>query len=78
MEVEKYCMQMGALLFESGVDYNQVEGHIGKSTFKAHLPKERRFRVGPDKQPKIPDAVNDSVEPHRVRAMALMDRLLGK
>jgi len=76
MEVDKYCMQMGALLFEPGVDYNEIEAHIGKTTFKAHLPKEIRFPVGPDKQPEIPDEINDKIEPHRVRAVELMDHLL--
>ena len=75
MAVDKYCMQMGALLFEPGVDYNEIEDHIGKSTFKAHLPKEIRFPVGPDKQPEIPDAINDMIEPHRLRAVELMDQL---
>jgi hypothetical protein len=46
MAVDKYCMQMGALLFESGVDYNQIEEHVGKSTFKAHLPNEENVYSG--------------------------------
>jgi len=37
-EVGSYCMQMGALLFETPVDYNRIENHIGKITFKAQLP----------------------------------------
>ncbi len=78
MAVDKYCMQMGALLFESGVDYNEIEDHIGKNTFKAHLPKEIWFAVGPDKQPEIPDAINDMIEPHRLRAVELMDQLVAE
>jgi len=78
MEVDKYCMQMGALLFEPGVDYNEIEDHIGKSTFKAHLPKEIRFPVSSDKQPEIPDAINDMIEPHRLRAVELMDQLAAE
>src|SRR5438552_2608716 len=45
MEVDKYCMQMGALLFEPAVDYNKIEPNIGKATFKTHLPNEIRFPV---------------------------------
>jgi hypothetical protein len=78
MAVDKYCMQMGALLFESGVDYNEIEDHIGKSTFKAHLPKEIRFPVGPDKQPEIPDAINNMIEPHRLRAVEMIDQLVAE
>jgi hypothetical protein len=76
--VDKYCMQMGALLFEPSVDYNQIEEHIGKNTFKAQLPKAIPFPVGPDKQPVIPDAINDTIEPHRLRAVELMDQLVAK
>ena len=78
MAVDKYCMQMGALLFESGVDYNQIKEHIGKSTFKAHLPKEISFPRGPDKQPEIRHAINGMIEPHRLRAVELMDQLVAK
>jgi hypothetical protein len=77
MAVDKYCMQMGALLFESRVNYNEIEDHIGKGTFKAHLPKEIEFPVGQNKQPEIPDAVNDMIEPHRLRAVELMDQLVA-
>jgi hypothetical protein len=76
MEVDKYCMQMGALLFEPAVDYNEIEPHIGKSTFKAHLPKEVRFPAGPDKQPEISDSINGQIDPHRVRAVELMNQLV--
>lgn len=78
MEVDRYCMQMGALLFEPGVDYNEIESHIGKSTFKAHLPKEVWFPVGPDKQPLIPDEINNRIDPHRIRAVELMDQLVAE
>jgi len=74
--VDKYCMQMGALLFDPSVDYNRIAEHIGKPTFKAHLPKEIRFPAGPDRQPKIPDSVNDQIDLHRVDAVAAMDRLM--
>ncbi len=76
MEVDRYCMQMGALLFEPGVDFNKIEDHIGKSTFKSQLSKEIRFPVGPDKQPIIPDKINDTIEKHRLGAVQLMDQLI--
>ena len=75
MEVDLYCMQMGALLFDPAVDYNRIQEHIGKTTFKAQLPKEIWFHPGVDKQPEIPDVINDRIEPHRLRAVALMDQL---
>ena len=76
MEVDKYCMQMGAVLFKPGVDFNKIEEHIGKSTFKSQLPKEIRFPVGPNKQPIIPDDFNRTVDPHQLRAVELMDQLI--
>jgi len=76
MELDKYCMQMGALLFDPGVDYNDIEGHIGKSSFKARLPKAIRFPVGQDRQPDIADTINEMIDPHRLRAVELMDQLL--
>lgn len=72
-EVGSYCMQMGALLFEPAVDYNSIEAHIGKTTFKAQLPDEIRFPGDETRQPLIPDAINDRIEDHRVRAVALME-----
>jgi hypothetical protein len=77
-EVETYCMQMGMLLFDPPVDYNAIEEHIGKNTFKAHLPKEHRFTAGPDRQPRIPDRINDNIEPHRLRAVELMDQFVSE
>ncbi len=74
-ELEKYCMQMGALLFEPPVDYNQIEDHVGRNTFKANLPKEIRFPVGSDKQPKISDAINGMIEHPRLNAIKFMDQL---
>jgi hypothetical protein len=74
-EVDLYCMQMGALLFDSAVDYNKIEEHIGKTTFKTQLPKEIFFRPGGDKQPEIPDLIDDQIERHRLRAVDLMDQL---
>lgn len=75
-EVGSYCMQMGALLFEMPVDYNRIENHIGKVTFKAQLPPQIRFPAGSDMQPRIPDEVNDLIERHRERAIALMDKFV--
>lgn len=75
MEMERYCMQMGANLFEADVDYERIAPHIGKPTFKAQLPAEKRFDVDAAKQPIIDDAVNDAVDSHRVRAVELMDQL---
>jgi hypothetical protein len=69
-------MQMGALLFEPPVDYNTIDGHIGKVTFKAQLPAEIRFPVGVDKQPTIPNEVNDAIERHRKRTVTLMNKLV--
>src|SRR5262245_49799093 len=74
-EVGSYCMQMGALLFEPAVDYNRIEDHIGKPTFKAQLPPAIRFPAGADKQPKIPDEINDPIERHRAGAVTLMNEL---
>jgi TIR domain len=76
-EVDLYCMQMGALLFDPAVDYNRIEEHIGKTTFKTQLPKGILFRTGIDKQPDIPDIINDQIERHRLRAVDLMDQLLN-
>jgi TIR domain-containing protein len=78
MEVDRYCMQMGALLFDPPVDYNAIEEHIGKPTFKDHLPVAIPFPKGPDKQPVISDTINDKIEPHRLRAVELMDQLLER
>jgi hypothetical protein len=77
-EVGSYCMQMGALLFDPAVDYNSVEGHIGKATFKAQLPRAIRFPVGSDKQPLIPNEVNNPIERPRKRAVKLMDRIANE
>lgn len=76
MEVDKYCMQMGSLLFEEVVDYNKIEDHIGKKTFKSQLPAERKFPAEENKQPIIPDTINDMIEPHRMKAVNLMDELM--
>ena len=76
-EVGSYCMQMGVLLFKSAADYNEIKNHIGKSTFKSHLPEEFEFPKGPNKQPEIPDAINDMIEPHRLNAVKLMDQLIA-
>ena len=74
MEVEKYAMQMGTLLFEEHVDYNAIELHIGKPTFKDHLPPKHEFDKGPERQPIISDSINDLIDPHRARAVELMDQ----
>ena len=68
----------GWIVFDPPVDYNSIEEHIGTATFKAELPKAIRFPVGPDQMPKIPDPINDAIEPHRLRAVALMDTLEGR
>lgn len=75
-EVGSYCMQMGALLFKIPVDYNSIEDHIGKATFKAQLPVAIWFDTGPDKQPIIPDEINNLIERHRKRAVAIMEKLV--
>lgn len=77
-EVDVYCMQMGALLFEPAVDYNAVEQYIGTREFREHLPEAKRFPVRPNKLPIIEDEINDSIEPHRLRAVQLMDQLAGR
>jgi len=77
MEVDKYCMQMGSLLFEEVVDYNKIEDHIGKKTFKSQLPPEHKFPAEADKQPIISDSINDMIEPHRINAVNLMDQLVN-
>jgi hypothetical protein len=74
-EVGNYCMQMGALLFNPPVDYDRIKSHIGKPTFKAQLPPAINFPVGDDKQPQIPDKINDPIERHRKRANMLMNKL---
>jgi hypothetical protein len=74
-EVGSYCMQMGALLFEPAVDYNRIEGHIGRPTFKEMLPTAIWFDTGPNKQPIIPDEINDPIERLRKRAVTLMNKL---
>jgi hypothetical protein len=71
-----YCMQMGTLLFEEPVDYNAVAPHIGKATFKDHLPPAIRFDTDATKQPLIPDATNNLIERHRKRAISAMDKLV--
>ena len=38
--------------------------------------KEIRFPVGLDKQPEIPDAINDMIEPRRMRSVELMENLV--
>lgn len=77
MEVDNYCMQMGSLLFEEVVDYNKIEDHIGKKTFKSQLPPERKFPTEENKQPVISDAINDMIEPHCINAVHLMDQLMN-
>jgi TIR domain len=75
-EVDVYCMQMGSLLFKEPVDYDRIKDHIRKVTFKAQLPAPIRFPAPePHRQPVIPDEINDKIEPHRERAVELMDEL---
>jgi hypothetical protein len=74
-EVEGYVMQMGQLLFKPPVDANELGPHVGKETFKDHVPPAIRFRPARDKKPVIADQINDAIESHRVRAIQLMDEL---
>lgn len=75
-EVDGYCMDMGSLLFEPPVNYNFIEDHIGKHSFKEKLPKEIRFPTKENNQPIIPNHINDPIEKHRLAAISWMDRLL--
>jgi hypothetical protein len=74
-EIDGYCMQMGALLFQPSVDYNEIEHHIGKSTFKDHLPMQIRFDTGQSKKPIIANEINDPVESHRLKAVKLINQI---
>lgn len=74
-EIDRYAMRMGACLFTPEVDYGKVEAHIGKATFKAHLPAEKKFAKLPNGNPNIPDEVADGIEKHRLRAVELKDGL---
>lgn len=74
-KVGGYCMQMGALLFDPRVDYNIIKKHIGKTTFKDHLPRAIEFPTGPGKRPVIPDDINNPIEEHRTSALGLMDQI---
>lgn len=74
-EVGSYAMLMGVHLFDARVDVARIKPHIGSTSFKAQLPPEHQFPVGTDKQPIIPDEVNDPIEHHRERAVRLMNRL---
>jgi hypothetical protein len=74
-EVGSYAMQMGALLFDPPVDFNRIEDHIGRPTFKEQLPPAIRFPSAADRKPVISDPINDAIEPHRKRAVSLMNRL---
>jgi len=75
-EVGSYCMQMGTLLFQQPIDYNSIEGHIGKPTFKTKLPPSIQFPVTSTRQPIIPDEINDVIERHRKRAISMMNKLV--
>lgn len=76
-EVGGYCMDMGSLLFEPAVDYNKIEKHIGKNSFKEMLPAEKRFPVGNSNLPIIPDDINNPIEKHRLQAIENMDQLMN-
>jgi hypothetical protein len=75
-EVDLYCMEMGALLFEPAVDFERIREHIGRPTFKDQLPNAIPFPKGISNDPIIPDDINDRIEPHRMGAITLMDLLL--
>ena len=77
-EIDGYCMQMGTLLFQPSVNYNEIENHIGKSTFKDHLTEPIRFPEGQSKKPIIPDDINDPVEKHRLQAVLLINQITEK
>ncbi len=77
-EADGYCMQMGTLLFEPSVDYNEIESHIGKSTFKEHLSEQIKFEKGQSKKPIIPDDINDPIQQHCDEAISLMDQIMKK
>jgi hypothetical protein len=74
-EVDRYCMQMGVCLFTPEVNYARIEGHIGKATFKANLPPERKFAKLLNGNPSIPDEIADAIEKHRLRAVELKESL---
>jgi hypothetical protein len=75
-EVGGYCMDMGSLLFDPPVDYNAIEDHIGKDSFKAMLPQELQFPSGKSNLPVIPDDINDPIEKHRLQVIAYMNQLM--
>jgi len=74
-EVDRYGMQMGACLFSPAVEYSEIEAHIGKESFKKHLPAEKRFKRLPNGNPDIPDVIADAIEEHRLRCVKLKDSL---
>jgi len=73
-EVDRYCMQMGSVLFTPPVEVTAIRDHIGKSTFAAHLPPATEFPTLPNRKPIIPDDINDVVDRPRKRAVSLMNR----
>jgi hypothetical protein len=50
------------MLFEPAVDYGAIKKYIGKSAFKANLPK-KKFDVDDRKLPVISNEINDAIEP---------------
>jgi hypothetical protein len=74
-EVDRYGMQMGACLFSPEVEYSKIEDHIGKESFKKHLPAEKKFKKLPNGDPDIPDVIADAIEEHRLRCVELKDSL---
>jgi hypothetical protein len=77
-EVDLYCMEMGALLFDPSVDFERIREHIGRPTFKDQLPKAILFPKGISNDPIIPDEINNRIEAHRTGAITLMDQLLQR
>jgi hypothetical protein len=73
-EVDRYCMQMGSVLFTPPVEVTAIRDHIGKATFAAHLPPATQFPKLPNRKPIIPDEINDVVDRPRKRAVSLMNR----
>jgi TIR domain len=73
-EVDRYCMQMGSVLFTPPVEVTGIREHIGKATFAAHLPPATQFPTLANRKPIIPDVINDVVDRPRKRAVSLMNR----
>lgn len=76
--MDLFCMLQGTLLFEPAVDYDMIAKYIERPAFKAHMPKKKTFERGTGGLPIIPDEINNRIESHRLRALELMDQLVGR